>query len=213
MPRASATVNAGKTLSLIDETLEGSGTTEIRLTVDADTVLLSLFVRSIASGTLNVVAETYTTAGEAAEIISFPQITAPTSELLLRQAAASMGNVTLRITHTDDVELQIVAKGTSQIPSLDGSASKGRVTKVSIPVGTPTKLVAASLENRSGILIRNYNPSRGTLYIAFSEANADTDAFPIDPSDSLALDVDANVEIWGVAEDQAVDTRIAEIGD
>jgi hypothetical protein len=88
-------------------------------------------------------------------------------------------------------------------------ATSFAVSQQTVP-NTAVELIPASLEDRQGIIIKNW--STGTnMYIAESEAKATSAVgYPVAPRDNVALDISAGVSIWAIAETGTVDVRIGE---
>lgn len=204
-------INPGRTQSLFDGGLSGAGTKVIDFTVHADTLLLSLFVRSVTAGTITVTASTLHYPGEAIEVIEFPVISGPTTSIVLKKAAVVVANCQLRIAYTGDCDLQVVAKGLS-VGDLSVSvvgAADLRTRKT--PVGTSNVLlVPSALEDRAGIVIKNWSSS-AIVYFAESSAQLTADqGFPLAPGEPFAMDIAAGQEIWAVASAADTDVRIIE---
>jgi hypothetical protein len=207
------TLNSGRTLVLFNGTLSGSGTELINFITHCDTFLLSVFVRS-TSGDIDIAADVLHATGESDNVVTFPTLSAATTELVLKKAAVALGNAQLQIAYTGECDLRIVAKGLSVgdlSAQLVGAASL-RATKVSPAVGTtPQLLVAAALDDRAGILIKNYDSNR-SVFLAETGPKTLTDGYPLDPKESLGIDVAAGEEVWIVGEKIGMDVRILEGG-
>lgn len=191
------TVNASKTRVLFDGTLTGNAVKTVDFVLEADTLLLSVFVRTV-SGSVTVSCDTFTLTGERSEVITFPVVSAPTSELLLKKAAVALANCSLKITHTDDCEVQVVAKGLSagelNARILGAASATARSATVT---GTPAVLVAASLLDRSGLLIKNVSST--TIYIGFTLAEASSsEGYPLLANDTLSVDLAAGQAVYAV---------------
>lgn len=113
------------TETLFDGELSGTGTETVDFVLESDTVLLSLYVRSVTA-TVTVTCETFTKAGGASQIISFGTLSAATPTLLLESADLAMAICQLKIAHTGAVDLQVVAKGVNRAGTSDGNT--GEVT-------------------------------------------------------------------------------------
>ena len=202
----------GKTSKLFDGLLTGSGTKCIDFTLDtADTILASLYVRSLTSGTIDVVVRTYTVTGESVDIITFPTLSAPTADLVLKKAATGLNNMQLCITHTGDAEVSIYGKGiaTGEASVRILGASEGRASQQTVP-STPTVIVPSALVDRAGLVLKN-NDTTKRMYIGFTSGEANTTSgYPISPGESIGIDMAAGVAIWGVAESGTIDVRILE---
>jgi hypothetical protein len=204
----------GKTTPLVRQETAADGVWEATLTIDSDSVLLSLFVSSLASGNLDVVAYTFAEAGKEAEIITFPTIVAPTSELLLRKAAATLSNIRVVVTATGLATFDLRAKAISAGESSVKIVGAADLITDQLTVGnTPTSLIATSLTDRLGLVIRNWS-STDTLYIGETALKATTSAgYPIAPGESLGIDIQAGQSLFGTADPTSVDLRIMQAGE
>lgn len=203
-------INSGRTYSLFDGVLSDTGTHKIHFAVHADTLLLSLFVRSLATGTVTVTASTLHYPNEELPVISFPVLSAPTTELVLKKAAVVLSNCTLTIEYTGTCDLQVVAKGLS-VGDLSVSVvgASELQTRKSLIGTSPTILIPAALEDRAGLLVKNW--SNATVYLAESSAQLVADqGYPITPGESLAIDVAAGQVIWAQSTKPNTDIRIVE---
>jgi hypothetical protein len=196
--------------------------------VQADTVLFSLQA-SVISGTLDVVVYTEgdaeDTTGNRVEIITFPTLSAPTSELLLRKAASTMQKVRVVITSTGSATFSLRARGISVGETTVKIAGSTDADNYGILIDTtPRLIIPVALVDQNGISIVNNNPANGgTLYVGFkstitvaSTATAgvrDTDAAtPVPPGGSIGLDVAAGLTVYGVSDGQDIDVRILQLG-
>lgn len=205
----------GKVLPLLRQDVAEAGSWQITFQLDADTVLFSLWLGELQSGTFDVSVFTATKpdSGEETLIASFPQLTVASTDLLLRKAATALSTVIVRITATGPATFDIRAKGLGTGDAsvrIEGAAvwSVGQVT-----VGTtPQIVVPASLADRSGLVIKNF--STNFLYVAELAAKATTAlGYPLGAGESLAFDLQAGQEIWGVANTGTVDVRSAQAGE
>jgi hypothetical protein len=187
---------------------------EVTFSLDADTVLLSLFVSSLSSGSLSIVAYTFTEEGKETSIISFPPITGPTSELLLRKAAATMSNIRVLVTATGPAVFDLRARGLSSGETSVKILGAAEVTTSQLTVGlTPTALLPATLTDRLGVVIRNWS-STDTLFVAESVPKTTTSlGYPLAPGESMGIDLQAGQTLFGVANPSSVDVRIMQAGE
>ena len=203
----------GKEIQLLDTTTAGAGSEEITFSIDAESVLLSLYVGSVA-GDLAVTAYTVGLDGQEIEIISFPTVSAPTAELLLRKAASTLQKVKVTCTYSGVASFNLRARGVAAGASsvkIEGAASF-QVSQNSITTSAEA-LVPAALVDRSGILIINVNSS-GTLWVAETLVKATAAAgAPVYPNGgSMAIDLAAGQALYGVASSGSIDVRIVELG-
>ena len=204
----------GKTTPIYNGTVEGTGVYCQTFTVDdADSVLMSLYVKSLTSGTINVKIYTFTVTGEQKEIITFPEISAPTTELLLQKAALSLNNMLLEITHTGDAEISVYGKGLSagQTSVVIDGATNARASQTDVST-TPIEVIPAALEARRGLILKNWSGG-GTLYLGFTAAEAVlSNAWPVTLGNDVSMDVAAGQSVWAVADAGTIDVRIMEAG-
>lgn len=204
----------GKVTTILNEVAAPAGTKIVRFTLDCESVLISLFVGSIGPGTLTVTVFTETDEGKDLEVISFPVISGPTANLLLKKAAVAMNRIRVEATSTaSSVTYEIRAKG---ISSAEASvkilgANDWHVSQITVPT-VATLLIPVALVDRSGLLLKNFNTS-GILYIAESVPNTTSAiGWPLGPGESLALDLSAGESVYGIASSGTIDCRIAEAG-
>lgn len=205
---------AGKSLLVIEDSPSAAGSQAIQFALKSDSVLISLFVTS-TTGTLDVEVYTFASSDYTKRrlVSSFPGITSPTTDLLVRQPSICMGNIEVVVTYSDACSFEIRARGiTVGASSTKILGSTGfKASQTNIPT-TPTIVIAASLEDRDGLILKNNNNSE-ILYIAESAVAANTaTAYPLANGESLGIDIAAGVEIWGIASAGTIDVRILESG-
>ena len=205
-------VTLGKTVTIISSSPTVAGSSEAYFHSDTDSLLLSLYVTSVA-GDIDVVLYTYTEDGKELEVIAFPTISAPSSELLIRKAAAIMSNMRLVVTHTDAVEYEVRARGISSGESstkiIGSNTFEALVTVVTV---TPAAILGASLEDRNGILLKNYSTT-ATIFINSDIATATVAAgYPITPGEVITLDITAGALIYASTNAGVGDLRIVQAG-
>lgn len=202
----------GKTAVVIDETVTAAGLTVKEFGIDSDSVLISVFAENV-TGDLDIVVKTVTDNNlgiKELPVITFPTITAATSNLIIRKAAAVMSRIRIEVTYTGTATYQVWARGvgTGEASVRILGASDGSSTQVDIGSVTPTLLVPSALADRSGIIIKNYNAS-GVLYLGYSSAEANSlTGYPIGPNEALAIDISASGAIYGIASTGTIDCRI-----
>lgn len=205
-------IHNGTQERFIAEITEGAGTTVKEGSIQTDSLLATLWVNSISSGSISVVVYTETEPGKADDIITFPTVNAPTTELLIRKSAVALQRFRVVVTYTGicDYEIYIRAiegAGESSVRIL--GAPSFRVTQQDVTT-TAIELIPASLDDRQGIIIKNWSISTN-MYIAETMAKATIgDGYPVAPRDNVTLDVSAGVSVWAVAESGTVDVRIGE---
>lgn len=204
---------SGKTTTLLNESAAPAGTRTVVFPIDCDSVLISLWVDSITSGDLDIAVYTQTMDGKQVEIISFPTISAPTAELLLRKAATAMSVVKLVVTTTGVATFEVRAKGLTAGETTAKIVSAGSLTTSSTTVNTsPSILIPAALTDRNGLTIKNYTGG-GTLFVSEDQTKLPADAWPIGPGEVWSLDVAAGVIIYAVSSAGTLDVRLAQSGE
>lgn len=186
------------------------------LVLENASVLISLFVRSV-SGNIDVTVESYNdNKNEYVEVITFPTVSAPTTNLLLKKASVAMDNCRVKVAYDAACDYTIHAKGLT-IGSTDAKllgSEEGDTNTASITSGAAQVLLAASLTARAGIMFANHNTTAADiLYWSYSAAKATVAAgFPLHPGGVATLDIDSGVTIYATSAAGTVDVRIAEVG-
>lgn len=186
------------------------------ITLENSSVLISLFVRSV-SGDLDVTVESYNDdKSEFTEVIVFPTISTPTTNLLLKKAAVAMDNCRIKVVYTAACDYTIHAKGLT-IGSTDAKllgAETGSTSTASITSAAAQVLIPSALTARAGVMFHNFNTTPADiLYWSYVQANATTVAgFPLYPGGVVTMDIDAGVAIYATSGGATIDVRIAEVG-
>lgn len=200
----------GRTLTVISETVYGSGVTRKTISTIADGALISLFVGEIV-GNLSIKVLTETSDGKSYELFTFPTITAPSTSLTLKTAAPTMGSITVEATYNGDVSYEIHARGISsgEVSAKLVSPASAATNKVS--VGTlPTLIIPATTSNRSAILLRNLSCT-GTIYLGFSVAQAtEANGFPLFPGEHFMISIAGGQPLYGLGTVADMDIRYVE---
>lgn len=190
--------------------LEGTLVKEFSL--DADSILVSLFATSVA-GTLDVSVSTFTEEGKEVNVITFPQVTTTSTSLVIRKAAAVMSNIRVTATAaggaaTFEVRARGIGTGEASVRILAANEAKASQTDVST---SATLLIPAALNDRAGLVIKNNNATAGNiLYIGFTLAEATTgNGYPLGPLEALGIDVSAGQEVYAIGS-TTIDVRILE---
>lgn len=201
----------GKTLRVAKEAPTVAGTQSWTFTTDADAGLFSLYVTSV-SGNLDVSVYTQIEEGKDLLVITFPTISAPTTNLLLKKAAQLIGQFKVVATWDAACDFEIYARGISSaeasvkiLGATDAEASQITITT------TPTILIPAAITDRSGLILKNHGTD--TLWLGFSDAEA-TPAigYPIEAGESLGMDISSGVVVYGAANSGTLDIRILQAG-
>jgi hypothetical protein len=203
----------GKTTPLLRVDQPTVGEWDIKFTLDADSVLLSLYVGSLASGSLTVTAYAVADEGKEVEIVTFPTITGPTANLLLRKAAVSLSIVRVHVASTGLATLDLRARGISAGETSVKIVGASELVTSQLTVGTsPVSLLASALTDRLGVVIRNWSTT-DTVYVAETPLKATPGlGYPLGPGESLGLDLQAGQEVYGVADPTSADIRVMQAG-
>lgn len=206
-------IHGGTQEQLLAEAPTGAGSRSVEGSIDSDSVLISLWVGSVTAGDLTVTVYTLTDAGKEVEIISFPVVSAPTVELLLRKAAISLQKFRVQVDYTGACSFEIYARAVS------GGESSARIlgsdswTVTQATVGTlAVELIPAALTDRQGLVLKNWSGTQ-TIYVAESLVKAAVGTgYPLAPKDALALDIAAGASVYAVSDGAGADIRIAQAG-
>jgi hypothetical protein len=200
----------GKTETIISRAASSAGTITEYFHIESDSVLVSLFA-DVVSGTLDVAVFTLTEEGKEIGIINFPSLSAPTSELLLKKAAAAMSRIKVVATYsgatTFEVRARSIGAGESSVKILGASQAKASQLTVGT---TPTLLFPVSLTDRAGMIVKN-NGTSAILYIGYTVAEATTgNGYPVGPGESIGIDVGSGATIYGRSSTGTIDVRLME---
>ena len=210
-------IRVGVTCTLIDGTCSAGETInkEFMLNEGTESILLSLFAETVGD-TLDVTVYTLTEEGKEVEVISFPQLTTPTTNLLLRRAATGMQRFRVEATcgaggsSTFEVRAKGLTAGELSV-NIQG-ADDWRVDNSTV-TSTVALLIASSLTDRNGLLIRNANFSGAEiLRVAETEAKllAGTYASVL-PGESIQPDLQAGNEVWAQSSGADIRVEIVEV--
>lgn len=212
---AGTPLTRGKEFPIMDEETSGAGTTEQTLAIDADTVLVSVQA-TVVSGNLDIEVFTETPEGQSASVIQFPTLSAPTTTLQMREPTTSqvMSRLRFRAVYTGSCTFKVRARGLGRGQSnirIQGNSSWD-ASQVDVST-TPIEIIPAALVDRQGLVILNNNLSSGKLYIGPTALKSTvSNGYPIGPQQAIALDIDANSSVYGVADVGTIDLRILEAG-
>lgn len=207
-------LNYGTQERLISETTAAGGSTVKEGSIKSDSLLVSLWVDSVTSGTLSIIIYTLTDAGKEVEVIRFPTLSTNTTNLLLRKSAVSLQRFRIVATYTGVCSYEVYVRaieGAGESSSKILGSDNWKVSQVT--VGTSAMiLVPAALTDRSGILVKNWSVTQ-TVYIAETLVKA-TNAvgYPLAPRDALALDIAAGASVYAISDGAGADLRLAEAG-
>lgn len=207
-------INYGTQERFLKEAPDAAGETSKEGSIRSDSLLVSLWVQNVSSGSLTITVYTLTDEGKEVSVITFPAINAPTTNLLLRKSAVSLQRFRIVASYTGACDYEVYVRaieGAGESSSRILGNNDWRVSQQT--VGTvAVALIPASLDDRQGILVKNWSSTQ-TLYIAESAVKATVaDGYPLAPRDALALDVAAGAEVWAVSSAPGADVRLAEAG-
>lgn len=201
-------VAVGRVVPVFRETQAAAVTLQKTVLLEADSCLISLWVTSITGGSITVTASTITEVGREYPIITFPTVTGPTTNLLLKKASLAMGRVIVKVVTTGactfDIDLRGISAGEAST-KLVGSAGATAVKYTA--TSTPSILIPSSLTDRSSIQVSN-NSAAGTLYIGFTLAEATlSGGYPIAPGGFWVGDLTSGQVIYAVTDGPSIDVR------
>lgn len=208
-------LNPGKTERVISETTTGAGETSREGAVISDSLLATLWVDNVTSGTLTVTVYTLTDTGKEAELFSFPVLSAPTSNILLKKAGISLQRFRVRATYTGTCTYEVYIRAVSGIGESSTRILGSQSWEVGqVGVGTSAQIVIpAAIVDRRGFIIRNYSTSGQVVYVAESAATATAGTgFPIPPGETFAVDVASGAEVYAISSAAGADVRYAQAG-
>lgn len=207
-------LNNGTQERYISETTLGAGTTVVEGSTKSDSILVSLFVASIVSGNLTLVITTLTDENEEVAIITYPNISSGTTNLLLRKSAVTFQRFKITATYDDVCTYKVYVRavdGAGAASATISGSTAFTTSKTLVGSSTPTILIPFSLDDRNGMSILNTSPST-LMWISEDSLKLPLEAYPIYPGQSFALDVSAGVVIYAIADSGTIDIRIAQAG-
>jgi len=203
--------------TLLSESTTGASQESKSISVRSEAVLLSLYVEEV-TGTLDVNVYTWTKENPYEEklIDSFPQITAPTGELVIRKQIEVMDHIRVEVITSDAAKYNVKAKGVRagiSSVSIQGAGS-WQVTNDTV-TSTPTLIISGGLAGRTGLLVKNANYNTGDiLQVAESEAKLLAGIYySVAPGAEVQPDVDAGNEVWMQSDGNPIRIEIIEVGD
>lgn len=206
-------INTGTQERLIKEVTEGAGSTVKEGSIRSDSLVATVYVDSVSSGTLTITVRTLTDNGKEVDIINFPVISAPTTDLLLKKSGVSMQRFKVTATYTGVCEYEVYVRAIEGVgESSVRIIGPANLSTSSVTVGTsPQVLLASSLTDRNGLTIKNYSGT-GTLFVSEDSGKLTADAWPVAPGEVWFLDVASGVTLYAVSTSGSLDIRIAEAG-
>jgi hypothetical protein len=208
-------INPGKAEQIIREITTGAGSTTRDSSILADSLMISIWIPSVTSGDLDITVYTLTDSGAEVELMAFPTISGPTTDIYLRKLKLSSPNFRVRAVYTGVCEYEVQAKaitgpGETSINLLGSSNwSVGQTT-----IGITTQvLIPASIQDRRGFILRNFSTSGQVVYIGESAAKAvPGTGFPIPAGEVFTMDIASGAEIYACASGSGADIRYAQAG-
>ena len=199
---------------LIKEVATTSGSKVEYFSIENDTLIVTASVTSI-SGTLDIVVSTIDDNDVTLDVITFPQLSGTTSELVLKKAASCLNNLKVTVTYSDACEYVIHGKGinTGEASTKVLGVGSATVTRVSVDTSTvpATTLITSALTDRSGLIIKNTS-STATIDIDFVDTVTADNGYPLSPGEAIAMDIDSGVALYGVSSSGTISIAIIEGG-
>lgn len=207
-----APLKLGKEITVLNKTAPAAGSDEVSFIIESDTVLVSLQA-SVVTGDLDVDVFTEGTDGVQVRTINFPTLTAPTTDLVLRKASATMQKIVVKVTYTGSCSFIIRARGTATGEASFRILGNNDLLMSQKDVSTTAvSLIAAGLTDRSSVAVKNNNTT-GILYVGGSAGEATTtDGWPVGPQEVFVVDIAAGQELYGIADAGTIDVRLSESG-
>lgn len=199
---------------VLAETTQGAGSKSYEGSIRSDSLVATLWVDGITSGSLSVSVYTMTDTDKEVLLFSFPALTAPSVNLLLRKSGVSLQRYRVVATYTGVCQFEVYIRAISGsgessariLGSLDWRVSQKTVAT------TPLVLISSALVDRQGVLVKNWSATQ-TLFIAEVSTKATlAEGYPLAPRDALALDIAAGAEVWAVSDSPGADARLVEAG-
>lgn len=205
----------GSELQALNITSVDAGQWNADFSIQSDALLVTLIATSVSSSLdVSVVGIDQESGLESEDIIAFPQITGPASNLIIRRSGTAPASLRLKVVTgvggaTFRVKVRAVNAGTSDTKILGAGGME--VDQQTVDT-TPIVLIATALTDRAGILVKNWSGTQ-TIYIAETMAKANSAiGYPLGPKDAISMDVDAGVTIWAVSDAVGADVRLVEAG-
>jgi hypothetical protein len=133
----------GKEFRILEETTTGAGVSNEQIGIDADSVLVSLFVTAI-TGTLTVRVYTQTDTGQEKLILTMPVQSAPTPELVINRAGPSMDRLRVEATYTGVCNYSIRVRGSEAADTDSGAGNNSDLIVTSPTLQNITMAVAGT---------------------------------------------------------------------
>lgn len=188
-----------------------SGKKNGAIVTEGDTILTALFVEELV-GELDVKCYAITRPGHRVLLYSYPTITAPTPELLLKSTPLTTVNVLVETVWTGQAKFELYGR------AVDGGTTEAKIitsdfilTDQQTVNTTPTTLVAASLEDGIAFEVTNWSSNGAVLYISTDIAKTtEAEGYPIPAGASRSISVKAGQTWYVVSSKNGADLRIME---
>lgn len=206
-------LSPGKIITVVQDDAFLASTKSFVFTSDADAILFSLWVDSVSAGTLSVTVYTFTEGSKEVLVLTFPAVSGPTTELLLRKTAVSLSNIRVQVTlSAGTASFEIRARG------LNAGESSAKISgqtnwsvMQSLVTTTPLSILPTSLADRNGLIIKNAGTNN--VYLGETAVTAVPAAgWPLTPGESIAMDLAAGQSVFASTASGTSDVRIAEAG-
>lgn len=209
-------LNPGKQDRVILETTTGAGSTSREGSVQSDSLMATLWVANVSSGTLTANVYTLTDVGREVLVCSFPVISAGTTSLLLKKSGVTMQRFRVQVDYTGICTYEVyiraiegIGEGSTKILGSDGWS----VAQLTVNTGTAIILIPSALTDRQGLVIRNWSQSGQNIFLGDSVGDTTTGTgYPLGPTDSLAIDLASGVAVYVTSDAAAADVRYAQAG-
>lgn len=216
---------------LIAEVTTGAGSTSREGSVNSPAILASLYVNTVSSGSLTVSVYTMTDTGKEVLLFVFPVIAAPTVALLLQRSGDTLQRFRVVADYTGvcDYEVYIRATesgGTQDVNILGQPIDVNVINDIDVTIvppsqwttsqftvtSTPALLIAASISDRKGLLIKNWSTDTDVFIGESLAAATSLLCYPLSARDAVALDLTAGSSVYAATASGTADIRIVQAG-
>lgn len=226
-------IHTGVQERVISEVTAGAGSTVREGSVQSPAILVTLWVSSVSSGTLDVDVYTLTDTGKEALLFSFPTQSGPTVELQLQKSGPLVQRFRVVATYTGICDYEVYVRATQSAGTqdvnilgqpIDVTVVGGEVdveiqppseweTSQATVTDTAALLIAAAIADRKGILIKNWSTDTDVFLGESLLAANSASGYPLSARDAIALDLAAGSTVYAVAETgETADIRIVQAG-
>lgn len=169
----------------IYETTLGAGTTSKEGSIQSDSLLATLWIDSITSGTLSVSVYTLTDSGKEVLLFSFPTIAAPSTELLLKKSGTSLQRFRIVATYTGVCNYEVYVRAVEGAGDSGSSSSESAIVSYTIDnVSVPTQDTEVPIVVPTDVIwLEVYNRTDGLTKLAFTPGDSGTLYSTLNPGD------------------------------